>query len=387
MAKSKLDKDGNARIQCKECEGWFHRLDVHLKVHSTNVKKYQSKHKGAATISDHAAAQASKAQKGSTAGIVANMPRKAQVNTDGEAKGKQFRVGVARINQRTDVVDPIDVARIPQHDDYWLPGKREKEQWECLALGLQLNEPVFIFGPTGCGKTTLVKELAAACTQPCLRINMNKDWDNDMLVGTKELIETAEGNTITSFSPGVLTKAMQRGWWLLIDEMDAAPADVLLTLQGVLEGDALVLESGEVIKPHTHFRIIATGNTNGRGDETGLYVGTHVLNEATLDRFGVVIKADYPEKETEIQILTGRTGISEDKARKMVECAQKVREAFENEACYCTFSTRRLISWAAKAMILGDVRRASQIAVINKLSGDDAKFVDGITQRYFGGDV
>lgn len=388
MAKTQIDKDGNERIQCRECDGWFHRLDVHLKVHTMDVKRYNRKHPSALTISQYAIDNARKAQGAAVAKLAGQAPKPALAFAPKPAADntKIFKIGVARLTMR-DNLNEADAARVPKHDDYWTPGKVELAQWELLGVGIQTKTPVFIFGPTGCGKTSGAKELAAALNQPVRRVQMNKDWEYEAFVGCKELVQTPEGNTITTFEDGVLTEAIRKGYWFLLDEMDAAPPDILLALQGVLEDGVLVLPTGEVVEPHPDFRLIATGNTNGRGDDTGLYAGTHVLNEATLDRFGVVIKADYPDTPTSIKILVDRTGIDIGKARKMQECAVKVREALANDACSCTFSLRRLIRWAELTVLLGDTRRAAEAAVTNKLSGDDEKFVNGLIQRYFGGEV
>jgi len=366
------------------CNEWHHRLDVHLsKKHGMNAKEYTVKYRGAPTISEAAKETARAAQ------IKAGEERKIIASADmgtGEDL-TSFRIGVVVLNRRT-ALSEQDKARIPKHDERWIPGKREKEQMECIALGISNRENIFIFGPTGCGKTTIIEEMAALLDQPCIRVQANRKLTIEDFVGQQSL-SVVDNQHVTEWQDGVLTQAMRNGWWIVLDEITGAEAGILLRLQAVLEGKPLVLteNGGEIVEPHQHFRIIASDNTNGRGDNSGLYVGTNLMNEATLDRFGVVIKAEYPDAATENNILTSKGGVPKDTARKMVEVAVRVREAMSNETCYCTFSTRRLISWAAKAQQLGNVRMAAKISITNKLSPEDAKFVDGLIQRYFGGDI
>lgn len=300
-----------------------------------------------------------------------------------------FKVGVARLRQRTDL-ETVDLPYVPKHDAGFIFGKTEMENWEDIAIGIEDDEPVYIAGPTGCGKTAGIMELGAALNQPVRRIQLNRDFKVGEFVGRATLETDESGNTVTGWKDGVLTEAQRNGWWLLLDEMDQAHPDVLMKLQAVLEGAPLVLTEnfGEVVERHPDFRIISTANTMGRGDDTGLYAGAKIMNEATLDRFGVVLKADYPERGTEEKIIRGRTGIDAATAKKMVTVAHKVREALEKEECMCTFSTRRLIAWANKTMRhQGDTRRAAKAAILNKLQPEDALFVNELIQRYFGGEI
>jgi cobaltochelatase CobS len=203
------------------------------------------------------------------------------------------------------------------------------------------------------------------------------------------LIVNDEGVQVTTWKEGVFTRCWREGYFIVFDEITAASSNMMLRLHGPLDGDALTLSDngGMVIPKGERTRIFATDNTNGRGDETGLFTGTSVLNEATLDRFGTTVKYGYPCKESEVKILMDKTGIDFNAATIMVDIAQKIRMSFLNDECSCTLSTRRLINWARKTVRMGDVRKAAYIAIINKLNKQDADFVNGVIQRFFGGKI
>jgi cobaltochelatase CobS len=384
---SKKDAHGNERIECLECGAFYHRLDVHLNSkHKMSPEEYQAKHEGAPVLSEHAKATSDSEPTASAPKAKAKKAAKAKAKP--EPKGNVYKIGVARL-QRLEKVPTEAKPFIPLHDENWLPGTREKGQLEDLAVGIEDRENVLLVGPTGCGKSTLVMQLASALEQPLFRANLHGDVRAADFIGEKLVeVDEASGQSVVVWKDGLLPKAMRHGYWLLLDELDAAPASILFVLQAVLEdGGKLVLtgNGGEVVEKHPNFRIIATANTLGRGDESGLYTGTHILNEAFLDRFGMVIDSGYPNPETEVRILESRCGIAPDIAKRMTEVAAQIREAYEREECFCTFSTRRLIAWAGKSVRYGNVTRASKVTVLNKLSGDDAKLVQGVIQRHFDG--
>ncbi|CAI6214255.1 hypothetical protein DJICPGNB_25850 [Escherichia coli] len=96
----------------------------------------------------------------------------------------------------------------------------------------------------------------------------------------------------------------------------------------MLEGEALVIKEATPewrrITPHERFAFIGTGNTNGSGDETGLYQGTNIQNAANFSRFGIVSNVKYMSKEAEINMLIN-AGIVDEYAEKMVKFAGIVR--------------------------------------------------------------
>lgn len=308
----------------------------------------------------------------------------------------QFGVVVVPVGDPGDL-DDEGRSRIPAFDElYWL----DDELLEDLAVAVDVRVPVFLHGPTGCGKSSGVQMLGALINRPCIRINMNADTRASDLLGEKTLVVDPEsGQSVVEWADGPVTKAWRQGWWLTIDEYTAAPPGVNLTLQALLELDGVLTlagNGGEVVPRHPLFRLFATDNTLGRGDETGLYDGTNTVNEATLDRFAG-IACGYPPAEQEAEILVSKTGIDAAMAKKMVESAGLVRGGFQKAECFATFSTRRLLAWAAfsrrfmaKRVAVGSgaymkaVARGYRLAVGSKLQGDDAAYIGGVVQRVTG---
>jgi hypothetical protein len=66
---------------------------------------------------------------------------------------------------------------------------------------------------------------------------------------------------------------------------------------------------------------------------------------------------------------------------KVLEVSGLVRKAFKKEEIMATMSTRTNINICNKMLAFGDVRRAYEIAYVNKLNSDDKQFVSEIIQR------
>lgn len=212
----------------------------------------------------------------------------------------------------------------------------------------------------------------------------NETRTSDFVGGLRAVYDDEKKASVTRYVPGVLPDALDRRHWMLLDEVDSAPPGILFVLHGVLErGGGLSIPGERKVFPReTPFGIVATANTLGRGDDTGLYAGTGILNEAFLDRFGTVLEMDYPEPDVEVRILERRTGLEGPLATKFVEVAGKVRA--EGEKVSCTLSTRRLEEWARKAVVFHDARRGYELAVQKRLAPHDRKFLDGVCQRVMG---
>ena len=158
-----------------------------------------------------------------------------------------------------------------------------------------------------------------------------------------------DGNTV--FSKGPVITAMEEGAVLCLDEYDLGSPTRIMCLQSVMEGKGyLIKKTGEYVTPKPGFTVIATANTKGIGDDTGLYVGTQILNEAALDRFPIVIDVDYPsidEERVRITKVCDKIDLSfakiEQEVDTLLKFVNEVRESKKNaDDLVYNISSRRI---------------------------------------------
>lgn len=142
---------------------------------------------------------------------------------------------------------------------------------------------VALIGPTGCGKTTIARQIADTLG---LDFHMNGALHSEFkLTGFID----AKGDYITT----PFRKAFQDGGVYLFDEIDASSANVLLQFNAALANGYTDFPDG-VIQQHEHFYCIAAANTYWTGRDRE-YVGRNQLDAATMDRF-IFMEMSYDEE-------------------------------------------------------------------------------------------
>lgn len=295
----------------------------------------------------------------------------------GQTQGDPIMIDVMDRN----ALDAGSIEAIPDIDDGYV---FRPDELKDVVMAIQLNIPTLVWGYHGAGKTTLVEQVCARLNRPTLRVQHTDTTEESHIVG-----QMVVRNGATEFDYGPLAEAMMRGWVYLADEYDFAHPAVIAVYQAVLEGKPLYIKeappSQRLVKPHPHFRFMATGNTNGSGDDTGLYSGTKIGNAAAYSRFGITIQVDYPEQKTEIAILKGKLPLTQDVAEKLVDFAGRIRTMYASGEISLPISPREMIRAATIGVVKGgNFRRGIELAYSNRLDKTQGEAVSQTAQRVFG---
>lgn len=150
--------------------------------------------------------------------------------------------------------------------------------WWTLAR----REPIYVSGPSGSGKTSTAMQFCARLGMPVVSVTARARMDRRELIGHWAL-KSGE----TCWIDGPALQAWKHGWVLLINEFSAAPADMWVSCNDILEG--LPLDNGatgELVFPHPMTRVIVTDNTRGHSSEIDEgFFGRQIQDRSVIDRF------------------------------------------------------------------------------------------------------
>ena len=251
----------------------------------------------------------------------------------------------------------------------------------------ELNEKVLCFGPTGAGKSSLIEQLCALTGRPFVRVNCTGDMDSSMIFGQ---LTAKDGST--HWVDGAVTEAVRYGAVFAWDEWDVTPPEISMGLQWLLEDDGKLFlkempgsTTDKQIIPHEHFRIVAIGNTQGQGDESGAHAGTNVQNSATLDRFGTAVYIDYLRPDIEEKMLKKRFKELNAKAiKELVKLANLIRTGYKASQFSLTMSPRALFSICRKVQAGCALKQSFALVYLNKLNDTQRKVADELYTKVYG---
>ena len=162
---------------------------------------------------------------------------------------------------------------------------------------LTRGEPLLLLGETGGAKTALAEYLSRTMlgNEPEL-VSGYGDITSSQLIGSHEL-RSENGATISVFVPGPLLRAMTEGRPVILDEVNAMPAEFLKRLNRILQlrpGDTFAVQenSGVGVTIEQGFAILATANEQ----TPHRYRGIDRMSAELVNRFGAnSYRVHYPD--------------------------------------------------------------------------------------------
>lgn len=412
-------------IECQICKAKTHAIRTHLReAHpEMTVEAYQQKYPEAPLYSAEALKriEEAKAKAGQSAQeLRVNMastnlaekivpiptatPAPALANGLKTAKGHMhelFKLGTNKLAFSAATGKPIPLTvldrntvpephLIPEFDDGYI---FNVDTLKSLLIGIEMGIPTYIYGHAGLGKSTIWEQIAAATNRPMRRVQHTVNTEESHIVGQYVVVhvedpKTGELKAKTEFQLGDLPLAMLNGEIFMADEYDRAYPSVLSVYQAVLEGKPLHIKEAppefRLIRPHPQFRFVATGNTNGAGDDTGLYQATVVQDAATFERFGIVERIDYMDEKEEVAILKAKTRCSEKDAKNVVRYANEIRKnAFPKEVSL-TIGPRVMINMVNVGIRRSNMLKGVEVAYANRLPESERRAALSIAERIMG---
>ena len=158
-----------------------------------------------------------------------------------------------------------------------------------LAIALLANGNVLLEGLPGTAKTRSIKTMAKVMQADLGHIQFTADLLPSDVTGT-EIFQEVDGKQTLTFRQGPVFNNL-----VLADEINRAPAKVQGALLEAME-ERQVTVGGITHKLPELFMVLATQNPIEQE-------GTYPLPEAQMDRFLVKVNIDYPDEETELNVV------------------------------------------------------------------------------------
>jgi len=255
-----------------------------------------------------------------------------------------------------------------------------------IEFAIKRRKNCLVYGPTGCGKSSLVINIAARLKERLEIFSCSGETSVDELIGKPW--KKPSGEMVTVY--GAAMRAYKDGKGLLIEEVDHGLADVLTPLHRAMEINQkfYVLNIGEqeVVAKSKDFFVLATSNTIGTGEDSFMYSGTKPLNAAFMNRFSLTVRLDYISPDKEKLVLMAKTGIDANTAEALVRVGVEARKAQKQDIdrIVTMVSTRDLLEWADAIVGMKiNPKDAATYVFLNRASESDRDVLEKIVENVF----
>ena len=226
------------------------------------------------------------------------------------------------------------------------------EEFSNILTLIAENEAVYLYGAAGTGKSQIAEDIAKALEM--------EFYPASTITQEFKLTGYMDANGI--YRETNFYKAMEYGGLFFLDEMDSCSSDVLVGINGALANGYFDFPH-KTVYAHKDFRVIAAGNTIGRGGNMA-YTGRQALDISTLDRF-LALEIDYSP-------AIDKTVANGD--MELVEFAQAVRKAAKENEIIILMSYRS-IGKITKLQKTFDIVKVLQMAFIKGIAEDDIRML------------
>lgn len=226
------------------------------------------------------------------------------------------------------------------------------KQFDIILNLINDNEPIYLCGPAGTGKSFLAQQVAKA-------LNLEFWYTNNVTdeIQLKGFIDANGNYHATQFY-----KAFTEGGIFLLDELDASVPETLVMLNNALANGYFDFPTGRKTA-HENFRCMSAGNTCGTGADN-VYTGRYQLDGSSLDRFAMIF-VNY-DRDIETALSGNDT--------ELVDFIHAFRNATEQCGVPC-LATYRAIKRLAKMVKYASKEDALKIALLKGLTSDEIRTI------------
>jgi MoxR-like ATPase len=240
------------------------------------------------------------------------------------------------------------------NEPYYVPAGAEREAVLAACAG---DLAVMLTGPTGCGKTRLVRHTAAVLDRPLVTVSCHDELTASDLLGRYLVV----GGDVR-WLDGPLTSAVRRGAICYLDEVAEARRDTLAVLHSLLDDrrELYLDRTGETVPAAAGFVLMASYNPESRSL-------LKELKPSFRQRF-VTLTLDYLPPGAETEVVARESGAPTAVAERLVGAAGALRAAAH--AGIEPPSTRALGATARLTAAGLPVADAVRLGLVNPLSAE-----------------